>query len=161
MSDPMEAAARGALGGAAGGAVMYVMKQVVAPKVLPQEMRREGFAPKQFVQWAETEAGHPDALTSRQEDTAAMLGHLAYSAGLGALYGVARREVDSGPAPVAGAIFGLAVWAVSFEGWMPGLGVMPATTDLPPKKRAPDIMGHVIYGVAMALVHDALERAHE
>lgn len=66
--------------------------------------------------------------------------------------------MDGVPAPVAGALFGLAVWALSFEGWMPAVGIMRRTTEEPPKKWPAPIMGHVVYGVATALVYDALER---
>ena len=110
MSNAVDAAVRGALGGVAGGLAMYGMKQKVAPKVIPEDMRREGFAPKEAVEWAEEQAGHPDALTEDQEQNAAMAAHLAYSAGFGALYGLVRHKADGMPAPLAGAIFGLVVW---------------------------------------------------
>jgi uncharacterized membrane protein YagU involved in acid resistance len=157
MTDRTDAALRGALGGVAGGLAMYGMKQMVAPKVLPKDMRREGFAPKKAVEWGEEQAGHPNALTKTEEEKAAMAAHLAYSAGFGALYGLVRRKADGVPAPLAGALFGLVVWGVSFEGLMPALGMMKATTDLPMKKWPPDLMGHVIYGAATAVAYEALE----
>jgi uncharacterized membrane protein YagU involved in acid resistance len=157
MSKAMNAALRGALGGAAGGLAMYGMKQKVAPRVIPKDMRREGFAPKEAVEWTEEKAGRPDALTEDQEMKAGMAAHLAYSAGLGALYGLVRRKTDGVPAPLAGALFGLAVWAASFEGWMPALGMIEATTEMPMKKWPPDLMGHAIYGAATAVVYEALE----
>lgn len=125
MSKGMDAAVRGAIGGAVGGMVMYGMKQVVAPKVIPEEMRREGFAPKKAVEWAEEKVGRPDALTNDQEEKAAMAAHLAYITGFGALYGAVRRKADGIPAPLAGALFGLAVWKLSFDGWMPRSGSCP------------------------------------
>lgn len=157
MTIRTDAAVRGALGGVAGGLAMYGMKQMVAPKVLPEDMRREGFAPKKAVEWGEEKAGHPNALTKTGEDQAAMAAHLAYSAGFGALYGLVRRKVNGVPSSLAGALFGLAVWGLSFEGLMPTLGMMRATTDLPMKKWPPDIMGHIIYGAATAGVYEALE----
>lgn len=45
---------------------------------------------------------------------------------------------------------------LSFEGWMPALGIMEATTDLPIEKRLPNVMGHVIYGAATAVAYEAL-----
>ena len=159
MSKATDAAIRGALGGVAGGLAMYGMKQKVAPKVIPEDMRREGFAPRKAVEWAEEQAGHPNALTDAEEEKAAMAAHLAYSAGFGALYGLVRRKADGVPTPLAGALFGLAVWGVNFEGLMPALGMMKATTDMPMQKWPPDIMGHVIYGAATAVVYEALENA--
>lgn len=40
---------------------------------------------------------------------------------------------------------------------MPALGMMKATTEMPMKKRPPDLMGHAIYGAATALTYKALE----
>lgn len=103
------------------------------------------------------QVGRPDALTNGQEEKAAMASHLAYSAGFGALYGAVGRRADGVPAPLAGALFGLAAWKLSFDGWMPALGIMPATTDLPMKKWAPDLLSHVVYGAATALAYEAAE----
>ena len=90
-----------------------------------------------------------------------MASHLAYSAEFGALYGILRTRIRGLPAPLAGAMLGLAVWGVtvSFQGWMPALGIMRATTDLPKKQWPPDIIGHVLYGAATAVTHEALENA--
>jgi uncharacterized membrane protein YagU involved in acid resistance len=157
MSNAIDAAIRGALGGVAGGLAMYGMKQKVAPKVIPEDMHRQEFAPKTAVEWAEEKVGHPYALTQEQEMNAAMAAHLAYSASFGALYGLVRRRADGVPTPLAGAIFGLVVWGINFEGLMPALGMMPATTDLPIKKWPPDLMGHVVYGAATAVGYELLE----
>lgn len=69
-----------------------------------------------------------------------------------------RRKIDGVPAALAGAIFGVALWKASFEGWMPALGIMPATTGPPMKKRPPDIVGHVVYGAATAVSYETLQK---
>lgn len=75
----------------------------------------------------------------------------------GTLYGLSltTRVV---PAPLSGALFGMAVWAASFEGWMPALGIMERTTSKPVPKWAAPLMGHLIFGVTTALVFERLER---
>jgi uncharacterized membrane protein YagU involved in acid resistance len=151
----------GALAGAAGGLAMTLMIQKVAPKVLPEEMRPGGFAPKKAVQWTEEKAGQPEALSEGEEMKAAMGAHLGYSAMGGAMYGIARESVRGIPAPLSGAVFGLALWGLSFEGWMPALGIMERTTDKPIKKWPAPIMGHLIYGVVTALSFEGLEALRE
>lgn len=157
MDRTLDDAVRGAVAGVVGGMAMTAMMKGVAPHVLPADMRPEKIAPKKFVEWAEAEAGHPEALTEGQEKAAAMAAHLGYSALMGALFGLARRRADAAPIPLAGAAFGLAVWAVSFEGWMPALGIMQRTTEKPLKQWPAPLMGHVVYGTATAAAYAALD----
>lgn len=157
MNTTTETAIRGAVAGAAGTAAMTMMMRGVAPKVVPEEMRPDEFVPKKVVEWAEEQAGAPDALSEDAELKLSMVPHFGYGSSMGALYGLARDRVDGVPAPLAGALFGVAVWAIGFEGWLPALGVQPATTEQPPKKRPMPIMAHLVYGVATAMTYEALE----
>lgn len=154
------AALAGALGGAAGGVAMTVMMTKVAPRVVPKSMLPDTPAPQKTVQWAQREAGRPDALSGRSEKGAALAAHLAYSAAAGAGYGLARSSFPAlrqVPSPAAGALFGLAVWAVSFEGLLPALGVMEPTTQHPPKRWPAPLMGHTIFGVVTAVLAAKLD----
>jgi hypothetical protein len=72
------------------------------------------------------------------------------------MYGLVNEQFDDLPAPVIGMMFGVALWAVSFEGWMPALGVQEATTENP-KKWPLSIMAHLVYGASMGLAYDALD----
>lgn len=157
MNTTTETAVRGAVAGAAGTAAMTMMMRGVAPRVVPEEMRPDEFVPKKIVEWAEEQAGAPDALPDDAELKLSMVPHFGYGSGMGALYGLARDRVDGVPAPLAGALFGVAVWAIGFEGWLPALGVQPATTEQPPRKRPMPIMAHLVYGVTTAMAYEALE----
>jgi hypothetical protein len=128
MNSSMTRAVWGALAGVAGGLAMTLMIQKVAPNVLPEAMRPDGFAPKKAVEWTEAKTEHPEALTERQEMKAAMVGHLGYNAAAGAVYGVAREDLRRVPAPLTGAALGLVLWGLSFEGWKPAVGI-----SAPPK----------------------------
>jgi uncharacterized membrane protein YagU involved in acid resistance len=158
MTTRSDAAVRGALAGVAGGLIMTAMKKKVAPRAMPEEMRTHTFAPKQAVEWVEEQAGYPNALTDDQEMRAAMATHLGYSVITGATYGLIRRKADGVPAPLTGALFGLAVWGASFEGWMPALGIKQRTTERPMEQWPMPIMGHLIFGAATALAYEALQR---
>jgi hypothetical protein len=159
MSNAMDAAVRGALAGMAGTAVMTMMMRKVAPKVIPEDMRPDEFIPKKAVEWAEEQAGKPHALTESQEMKAAMAAHAAYGSGNGALYGVLRSQMDGLPAPLMGMMFGVGLWAVSLQGWMPALGVMEAPSEKPIEKLPMPIMAHMVYGATTALAYEALENA--
>jgi uncharacterized membrane protein YagU involved in acid resistance len=149
------AALAGALGGVAGGMAMTVMMTKVAPRIVPQSMLPDTPAPEKTVLWAEQEAGRPDAFSGKSEKGAALAAHLAYSAAAGAGYGLARSSfpaLQQVPSPAAGALFGLTVWAVSFEGLLPALGAMERTTQHPPKRWPAPLMGHTIFGVVTAVL---------
>ncbi len=156
-SNGMDAMVRGALAGAAGTAVMTLMMRKAAPKMIPKEMRPDEFPPKKVVEWAEEQAGKPHALSESQEMKVAMGAHFAYGSGSGAVYGLLREQMDGIPAPLMGALFGVGLWAVGFEGWMPALGVQEATHEKPPQKWPMPIMAHIVYGTTTALAYEALE----
>ncbi|AFZ69289.1 DUF6789 family protein [Deinococcus peraridilitoris] len=151
--------ARGALAGAAGTVVMTMLMRVVGPKVAPKEMRPDEFVPKKVVEWMERQAGRPDALNENQELKASYGVHFGYGSSIGALYGSLRNRLPGLPAPLAGALFGLAVWGVNFEGVMPATGMDKAATQKPPRKWPMPIIAHLVYGVVSALAYERPDRA--
>lgn len=150
----------GAVGGVAGGVAMTLMVTRVGPRVLPSQVLPDTPAPEKVVQWAERATGEPGALTGTSQEVASLAAHLGYSAASGAGFGLARHAVPAlsrVPAPVAGVGFGLLVWAASFEGLLPALGVMPPTTAHPPKRWPAPLVGHSIFGAVTALVAARLQ----
>jgi uncharacterized membrane protein YagU involved in acid resistance len=79
--------------------------------------------------------------------------HVAYGVGAGALYGLlgGHRRRPAITAVAAGTAFGLAVWAVSYEGWVPAAGIMPPAHRDRPSRFATMIVAHVVYGAALGL----------
>lgn len=53
-------------------------------------------------------------------------------------------------------MFGVGLWAVGSQGWMPGLGVQEATTEKPPKKWPMPVIAHVVYGVTTGVAYEAI-----
>jgi uncharacterized membrane protein YagU involved in acid resistance len=80
-------------------------------------------------------------------DVATTLTHLGFGVATGALFGVLSRRLHPRvPGVVQGALWGSAVWAASYAGWVPALDLMP-----PPHKDRPDrpvvmFLGHLIFG---------------
>ncbi|WP_248960711.1 DUF1440 domain-containing protein [Sphaerisporangium perillae] len=82
--------------------------------------------------------------------------HFGFGAVSGALFAAAvgRRE----PRPPLGAVYGLAIWAVSYQGWVPGLGILPPIHRDRPGRQAIMAAGHVVYGTALVLALNRLRR---
>mgnify|MGYP001217509958 CR=1 FL=1 len=83
--------------------------------------------------------------------------HFGYGAAAGAAYAL---TADRAPLPPAlkGALFGLAVWAGSYLGWLPAFDILPPATEDPPRRNLLMIAAHLIYGPALALGVDVLRR---
>lgn len=140
---------------------MTLLITQVAPRLVPQSMLPSTPAPFRAVRRAEAQSGQRDALGPEQEKGVALAPHLAYSAVSGAAYALARRHVPplaALPTAPAGVLFGLRVWAASFQWLLPVLGVMPATTAHPPKRWVASLLGHSVFGLVTALVAGRLRR---
>ena len=74
--------------------------------------------------------------------------HYALGVAAGAVYGVAERRwrLPRG----AGPGFGLAMWASSYAGWIPALGLMPPPSSDRPARAATIAGSHVVYGAVLA-----------
>lgn len=85
---------------------------------------------------------------------ATAIAHLGFGASMGALFGVlprASRRVPLLPesSSARGALFGLAVWATSYAGWIPKLGLMPSPEDDRPGRPTSMVLAHLIYGAVL------------
>jgi len=81
------------------------------------------------------------------EGTAGALAHFGFGTAAGALYGLLARG-DRTPS-IAGVGYALAIWAASYQGWVPALGILPAATRDLPGRPAVMICGHVVYGTIL------------
>jgi uncharacterized membrane protein YagU involved in acid resistance len=161
MTSPRRDAVSGAVGGLAGGAVMTLLITQIAPRVAPQGMLPATPAPVKAVRQAERASDHRGALSGEAEQAAGLVAHALFSAAGGAAYGLARGRLAAAaalPAPVAGVVFGLAVWAAAFEGALPALGVMRRTTDHELERWPAPLVGHSLFGLVCALVTDKMRR---
>jgi hypothetical protein len=82
-------------------------------------------------------------------ELATALAHLAYGAGVGALYGAAAALRPGLAGPATGVATGLAVWAASYEGWLPAVGLHPSPGRDRPGRPAAMIAAHVAFGAAL------------
>lgn len=82
----------------------------------------------------------------RTTNLATVFTHAGFGASMGAVYGALPPRVANA---ATGALFGLGVWAVSYAGWVPALGLM----EKPSKDRAGRptamILAHLVYGATL------------
>lgn len=74
--------------------------------------------------------------------------HVGYGAVAGAFYPplLARRHER----PVArGTAYGVSVWAASYLGWLPAVGMPPPATRQPPQQNLAMVLAHVAWGAAL------------
>ena len=132
--------------GARGGAIATVaMSAVMIAGDRTGHMGEQ--PPTTITRFALGEAGvdRPSLAASRL----APFSQLAFGAVGGAAFGLLRRLVPSVPGGLLGVSFGLAVWAVSYKGWIPALGILPPPEDDRPGRPVVMVVAHVVYGLVL------------
>lgn len=93
--------------------------------------------------------GHPRKPRAN-EDVLASLAHVGFGVAGGVAYGLVVPRRLAGK--LSGITYGLGVWGVSYQGWMPAIGAMPpADEDRPGRPQAMAAV-HVVYGAALGAV---------
>jgi hypothetical protein len=97
----------------------------------------------------------PD-LSRRGSQALSAVAHLGYGAVAGAGFGIARgRSLRSG------LLYGLAVWAVSYELWVPAADVLPPAHRDQRSRAATIAAAHVIFGLALGALSAVSARRFE
>jgi uncharacterized membrane protein YagU involved in acid resistance len=95
-------------------------------------------------------------ITKAQVPWVTPVAHWAYGVSWGPAYGLVARDREVSPL-VTGAAFGTGVWAAAYAELVP-LGIYEEPWKYPPQELALDLSYHVVYGVAVAAVYQALSR---
>lgn len=82
------------------------------------------------------------------------LTHFGFGAASGALFGLATRKRT--PQVPLGVAYALGIWLVSYQGWVPGLNILPPLHRDRPGRPLVMGTGHVVYGTALVLALNAL-----
>jgi glycine/D-amino acid oxidase-like deaminating enzyme/nitrite reductase/ring-hydroxylating ferredoxin subunit len=138
-------AARGSVAGLAGTAAMSVAL------LGAQKLGLLGRMPPKRITQAALRALHVRG-SKRGENLLSTVAHVGYGVGAGVLFAaLAARLGRRGPAPrVAGGVgFGLAIWGLSYLGWVPALGIMPPAHRDRPGRPTAMVLGHMIYGAVL------------
>lgn len=133
--------------------------------------------PMSIVMWGAQRAGYlgdlpPDRITGAAlraigadpsrgtQDVLSLLNHLAFGTLCGTAYAALRESSGPRAAPdvIAGIAFGLAVWLVSYEGWVPAAGILPKVQWDRPGRPESMAAAHVVFGVVLASLLRRLQR---
>jgi uncharacterized membrane protein YagU involved in acid resistance len=144
----------GALAGIVGTAAMTAAMRVLHRRLPPAE--RYPLPPREIVERLARDAGGA-ALPETGRQQATLAAHFGYGAATGALYAVAVGSKG----PVAGAAYGVAVWAASYLGHIPALGILEPAVRHPLRRNALMIAVHIVWGATMAATLRELEAAEE
>ena len=141
------------IGAAAGAAATVPMTMVMETlhERLPGEPPRP-LPPREVTEGIAVKAGVSRELSERDVQNLALASHFGYGAACGAVLGlVAPRNPPA--AVCAGMAFGFGVWAGSYLGWLPAIGVRQSATEDPLARTGLMIAAHVIWGaVAGAMI---------
>lgn len=96
------------------------------------------------------------------QDLLAVVTHVGFGAAAGSLYAVIQRRLRPPVPPVvAGMVFATGVWLVSYQGWVPALGIMaPATRDRPGRPQSM-LVAHLVFGVVLGALLGRPARGRE
>jgi hypothetical protein len=146
--EPVRLAAVGAVSGAAATAVMSSVMVAAREVGLMSEIPPHVIASK-----AVDRAGAGEEADADDRRSLGWLTHFLFGAGAGALYALLRNVVRTpGPAALHGAGYALAVWAVSYLGWIPGLGLLPPADRDEPGRQPVMIGAHLLFGAVLGVL---------
>ena len=150
MQHDVRAGLDGALGGALGTATMSLFMAGA------HRLGALGTPPPKLITDAAVD-GEGTTASEPARTALALAGHFGFGAGAGAIFGLLHRRLrPSRRSPVAstvgGVAFGLLVWAVSYRGWIPALGIMPPPERDRPGRPMSMILAHIVYGATLGLV---------
>jgi len=142
----------GLLGGIAGTTTMTVAMAAMHRRLPPED--RHPLPPRHVSMSlaSKTGVGPPEHEADRTALTMAL--HYGYGTTLGAVYGLLAPETRWAPI-VAGLPFGFGVWAGSYLGLLPALGLHPPATSESALRNSLMIAAHFIWAGTIASVVEA------
>lgn len=131
----------------------------LAMKLMHEQLPREEqypLPPRQVTEGLAEKAGVNEHLEESEREAATWVSHFAFGTACGALYGAVAGERIDRHALLAGAGFGLAVWAGSYLGWLPAAGIISPATEHPARRNALMIAAHVVWGATTGVAVERL-----
>ncbi len=113
---------------------------------LPPEIIVEELAHRTHVRWH---------MNKMQIKAATFVSHFGYGAVMGILYDTSAKKIPL-PSPVKGVLFGLVVWAASYLGLLPLIGMSESGQREPGKRNLMMIAAHAVWGATLGLVAEFL-----
>ena len=137
----------GAFGGVVGTAGMSAFMLAAGKAGLMGEQ------PPDKIAGAALDAADIHANTEEEQDALATLLHFCFGISCGTLFGGLHRRLPFRlPAVLHGMFFAFLIWATSYQGWIPALGIMPPASRDRPRRPITMILAHLIYGAILGNV---------
>jgi uncharacterized membrane protein YagU involved in acid resistance len=136
--------------GAAGGLIATVpmtLVMLVIRRFLPWPERYR-LEPRIVTEKTIRRLGLGQRLRKPQRQALAGVAHLAFGAVAGAVFGPLAARLPLHPA-IGGLLYGLAVWAGSYAGWIPALGIMRPPDARPEGRNWMMVIAHVVWGTVL------------
>ena len=154
----MKPIARGALSGLVGTALM-----TAAMLPLKKASMSVGkVAPRQITENLLNRLGVRDRLSPPAFEASWVALHLGYGTVSGVAYALVQRAIGRERPVLAGLVFGTALWAAGYCGWLPLTGLYPPPTRLPKRQVGAELIAtHLVYGATTAAVHRAFRSEPE
>lgn len=116
---------------------------------------RDPLPPRQITERMSETVGLHDRLSDEQRLWLSLVAHLGYGAAAGVVYACGERHVALRPL-VKGTGYGLIVWAGSYLGLIPALGIVRPVTQQPTRRNMLMIVAHLVWGSAVGIAVDGL-----
>lgn len=139
----------GALSGLVATAPMTLV-MFLLHKQLPRH-EQHPLPPEDITQELVSRAGMENRVSPLQRGVATWVAHFGFGMGAGLLYGPLSEKVRVPPA-LKGAMFGLLVWATSYLGWLPGLGILNQPEQQAARPNGLMIAAHLVWGASLGLL---------
>ena len=121
---------------------------------------RDALPPQQITEELAERAGIMKHLNEPELEAAVLANHFGFGAAGGAGYAAALGKVDLPPV-LKGTIWGMAVWLVSYLGWIPAANILPPATEATRQRNVLMIVAHLVWGISLAYLTDRLVGANE
>ena len=145
----------GAVSGAAATVPMTAVMEVMQRWQPPHERYR--LPPIAITSWAAAKVGLEEHVHHSEWSAVSLAAHFGYGASMGALYAATRQTIRP-PFLLGGAIYGLALWAGGYLGWVPALGLYRRSTQQPRARRVLNVWSHVVFGMVLDVLLRELPR---
>ena len=143
---------RGALAGLTATLPMSVAMELGADQLPRRE--RYPLPPRLITSSLAHKAGYQHRLSDAEIKALTLVAHFGYGAAMGAIYGVVVPPKLVGAK--SGILFGLGVWASSYLGLLPTLGILKSATEHPARRNALMIGAHVVWGSTLGSTLQAM-----
>lgn len=110
--------------------------------------QRYALPPKQITREVANRVGAKEVAKGKHLTRATLVSHFSYGAATGALYPLLAERVRT-RTRITGPAFGVAIWALSYLGWVPALRILPPATRHPMRRNLLMIAAHVVWGAAL------------